>query len=147
VLPDPDVVKSDALVNRGRVEQDVALNRILDRTTEHFAVRNIAITAADHRADALDAEAQIGAGAFDLNAIRFVHEFLERLHARLQFAVVECADIEIEVFESFRAHAGQLRHRGAGPSQHHPFCFPDSLVVHGTHFLRHQLHLLRWNVR
>ena len=54
---------------------------------------------------------------------------LERLHAGLQFAVVERADIEVEILERLGAHAGQLRHRWGRPAQHHPFCFLHALVA------------------
>ena len=50
------------------------LHGILDRAAEDFAVGNVAVAAADDRADALDAEAQVGARAFDLHAVGFVHE-------------------------------------------------------------------------
>ena len=73
-------------------------------------------------------------GTLDFDPIRFVHQSLERLHAGLQFAVIEGADVEIEIFESLRAHPRQLRHRGRRPSQHDPFCFLHSLVVTGRIF-------------
>ena len=120
---EPDVVEPGALINRGRVEEDVALHGILHRAAENFAVGNVAIAAANHRADALDAEAQIGAGPFDFHAIGFVHERLQRFHARLQFPVIERADLEIEILERLRAHAGELRHGRRRPAQAPPILF------------------------
>ena len=81
-------------------------------------------------------------GPFDLDAIGLVHQRLQRLHARLELAVVERADVEVEILERLRAHAGELRHRRRRPAQHDPFRFLHPLVLHRAHFLRDQLHLL-----
>src|ERR1041384_59764 len=63
----PDIVEPRSLINARRVESDVSLDGILYRTTKDFAVRNVAVAAADYGADALDAEAQFGARSPDLH--------------------------------------------------------------------------------
>src|ERR1043165_5191310 len=65
----PNAVEPGSLVNAGGVEEDVALNRIPDRTTENFPVRNVAIAATDNGADILDAEAQVRARPFDFHPV------------------------------------------------------------------------------
>src|SRR5207244_11090565 len=59
---------------------------------KNFAIGNIAITAADHRRNSLDCKTQIGAGAFDFDAIRLFHQPLERFHAGLQLAIIESSE-------------------------------------------------------
>ena len=52
---------------------DVALHGVLHGAGEDFAVGNVADAFALHRADALDAEAQIGAGRSDVDGVGFLH--------------------------------------------------------------------------
>ena len=82
----------------------------LHRTTEDFAIGNVAVAAANDSGDSLDAEAQVRSRPFDFHAIGFFHQRLERFHAGLQFSVIQRADVEIKILERFRAHAGELRH-------------------------------------
>src|SRR5439155_24227607 len=112
----PDPIESGSLVNAWRIKRDVSLNGVFHRATENFAIGNIAIAAADHRWNSLDTETQIGAGTFDLDTVCLLHQPLERLHAGLQFAIVQRAHIEVEVFECLRAHPGKLCHGGSGPA-------------------------------
>src|SRR5205807_8452378 len=108
-------VEADALINTWRIESDLAFDRIFYRTGEDFAVGNIAIASADDRRNPFDAESEIGSRAFDLHAIGFFHQRFKRFHPGLQFSVIQSADFEIEIFESFRAHGGKLRHRRSRP--------------------------------
>src|SRR6266850_6208663 len=55
-------VETNALINCRRVKSDVALNGILDRRGEDFAVRDIAIASTDHRGNSLDPETQVRLG-------------------------------------------------------------------------------------
>ena len=88
----------------------MAFHGIFHRAAENFAIGNIAIATADHSWNSLDTEMQISAGTFDFDMVGFSHQPLERLHAGLQFAIVQCADIEIEIFKRLRAHPGKLCH-------------------------------------
>ena len=43
-----DAVETGPLINGRRVEQDMALDGVFHRATENFAVRNVAVAAADY---------------------------------------------------------------------------------------------------
>ena len=88
----------------------MALHRIFHRAAENFTIGDIAIATADHGWNCLNAETEIDPGAFDFHTVRLFHQPLERLHAGLQFAVIQCADLEIKVFKGLRAHSGKLCH-------------------------------------
>src|SRR6266404_3080077 len=105
-----DAVESCPLIDAWSVKCHVTFDGIFDRTAENFAIGNVAVAAADNGWNSLDTETQIGARAFDVNAVRLFHEPPERLHAGLQFPIVQRAYIEIEVFECLRALSGKLCH-------------------------------------
>ena len=105
-----DSIETDALINARCVEGNVSLNRIFHGTTENLAVGDVAIPPTDHSRNSFDAEAEIGSRSFNLDAICFLHQCLERLHTRSQFAIIQGADFEIKVFESLRAHSSKLSH-------------------------------------
>ena len=88
----------------------MSFHGMFHRRSENFAIGNVAVAAANHCGNSLDAEAKIRLGSFDFDAICFFHQPLQRLHARLQFAVVQRADVEIKIFKCLRAHSGKLRH-------------------------------------
>ena len=52
----PHILEFRPGINRGRVVLDAALHGVLDGTTEHFAVGDVAPAVRQERADALDAE-------------------------------------------------------------------------------------------
>src|SRR5262249_30587748 len=111
-----DTVESGALINARRVKRKLAFHRVFHRSSENFAIRNVAIAAADDSWNSFDTKIQIRAGTLDLDAVRLFHQPLKRLHPGLQFAVVERADIEKEIFKRFGAHPCKLSHRGCWPS-------------------------------
>src|SRR5439155_24351623 len=138
-----DTIESNSLINAGRIKGHMTLYRILHWTAENFAIGDIAITTADYGWNSLDTDTQIGAGTFDLDTVRLFHQPLEHLHAGLKFAIVQRADIEIDVFKCLGAHSGKLRHRRSRPAYDHPLGFFTSLVLHRAHFSADQFHLLR----
>ena len=91
-------------------------------------------------ADALDGEAQVGAGALDLHPVGAAHEVAQRLHARRHAAVVQRADAEVEILERLGAHAGLLGHGGGRPAQHDPLGLVHPVILHRLHQPRDQLH-------
>src|ERR1044071_965325 len=68
---EPDVLELGAGVNRRGVELDDAVHGIFHGRGEDFAVGNVQFAFAGLRADALDAEGQVGAGALEVDAIGF----------------------------------------------------------------------------
>src|SRR3954471_14132765 len=56
---EPNAVEPGSLVNAGRIEEHVTLDRVLDWATENLAVWNVAVAAADNRADIFDAKPQV----------------------------------------------------------------------------------------
>src|SRR6185369_5464169 len=115
---EPDVIERRALMNTGRAKGVVTFNGVFDWTAEDFAIRNVALAPANNGRDPFNAETQIGSRTFDLHPIRFFHESLQRFHARLQLSVIQRANLEKEILESLRAHAGLLCHRRGWPAQH-----------------------------
>src|SRR5262249_16802098 len=111
-----DAVEGGTLINAWRVKGDVAVDRIFHGTAEHFAIGNIAVATADDGWNSLDAEMQISIGPFNLDTIGPFHQALQRFHPWLQFAVIQRADIEKEIFKGFRAHSCKLRHRRTRPA-------------------------------
>ena len=137
-----DAVEVRALVDGRRVERDVALHRILHRTREDLAVGDVVRAAADDGGDALDAETQIGAGTFDLDAVGAFEAFLERGHAGLHLGVIQRADAEEEILECLGAHPGLLGHGGGRPAQHAPARVANPMVEHGLENFHGQSHAL-----
>jgi len=142
-----DVIERGSLVNGGGVESDKALDGLFDRGGEDFAVRDIVSAAAGDGGDVLDRECEIGAGAFDFDAVGAVHEGLEGFHAGLHAGVIQGANIEEEFLEAFGAHAGLLGHRGGGPAQDAPAGFFDAIVENRLELAGEELYLGGWNVR
>jgi DNA-binding transcriptional LysR family regulator len=60
----PDVFKFRSRINRRRVELNHAVHGIFHRAGKHLAVGNVAVALAHFRADALDAEGEVGARDF-----------------------------------------------------------------------------------
>lgn len=77
---------------------------------------------------ALNREARLGIRTRDVDLVGRFHELFHRCHALVHFVVVHCADVEVEVFESFGAHLRKLRHCGVRPAQHNPLCLVDAPV-------------------
>jgi hypothetical protein len=139
-------VEGDALVDGGGVVADDAFDAVFDGGAEDFAVGDVVIAAAGDGFEAFEAEAQIGAGAGDVDVLGFVHELLERVHGGEQGGVVEQADAEEEVLEGLGAHAGLLGHGGRGPAQDDPAAVVDALVLHGAQLGHDHLHFVRGHV-
>ena len=57
---------------------------------------------------------EIGSGAFELHPIGFVHERLERFHARAHAGVVEGADVEKIILKGLGAHLACCAIAGVG---------------------------------
>src|SRR5215208_3773306 len=111
-----DTIESGALINARRVKAELAFHRVFHRSSKNFAIGNVAITTANNSWNSFDTKIQIRAGSLDLDAVRFFHQPLKRFHSGLQFAVVECADIETEIFKRLGAHPCKLSHRWCRPS-------------------------------
>ena len=141
-----DAVEVDALVDRRRVEGDVALHAVAHRAGEHLAVGDVVRAPAGDDADVLDGKAQVRARPGDLDLVRAGHALLERFHAGDHPGVVERADAEVEVLEGFRTHAGLLGHGRGGPAQHAPAGFLDPVVDDRAHELHGEVHLVAGHV-
>jgi hypothetical protein len=136
----PHIVERVALINTGDVEGHMALDAFFNGAGKHFAVGDVAVAATGHGADVFDGEAEVCAGAFEVNLVGAVHERLECGHAGGHAAVVERADFEIEILERRSAHLGLLGHGGRGPAEDDPFGFVDAPVHDRPHFSGDELH-------
>ena len=101
---------------------------------KNFAVGNVAIAAANHGRNSLNAEIEIGAGPF------------QGFHSWLELFVIERADVEVKIFKSLGAHSRKLRHRWRRPAQNTPFGFFHPLVLNRLHFFGDQFHLVHWHI-
>ena len=59
-----------------------------------------------------------------------LHPALQRHHRAGHLAVVQRADVEIQVLEGLGAHAGGLGHAGRRPAQHAPAGLAHAIVEH-----------------
>ena len=107
---------------------------------KNLAVGDVAVAAAGHGADVFNGEAEVGAGAFEVDLVGAVHERFERGHAGGHAAVVERADIEKEILERGGAHLGLLGHGGRGPAEDDPLGFVDAPIHDRPHFSGDELH-------
>ena len=118
--PQLHVRKRHAVIERGRVEPDDAVDRIAHRRGKALAVGDVAVARASHGGDVPDAEAQVGARTREAHAVRAVHAVRQRREGALHLAVIQGAHVEEEVLEGLGAHARLLRHGRRRPAQHHP---------------------------
>ena len=89
------------------------------------------MSAAFHRAYALDGEGEIGVFCHNTHFIGLIHQINQRIHRFVHLAVVKAAHVEEVVLEGFRAHAGELAHAFGGVAQDHPArLFDADIVVH-----------------
>ena len=107
-----DGVEGDALIDGGGVVGDVAFDGVFDGGGEDLSVRDVVVAAGGEGGDAFDGEAEVGAGAGDVDLVGGFHELFEGVHGGDEGLVVEEADLEVEVLEGFGAHAGLLGHGG-----------------------------------
>ena len=61
-----------------------------------------------------------------MNLVGFGHEFFERSHGFSKFAIIQGANIEVEILEGVGAHLGLLSHRRGRPAQNDPLGFGHS---------------------
>ena len=123
-----DIFIGKALFLRRRVVGHDAVHGLLDRSGVDFAVRDVAFAGAFDGRDVLDGEGQVCAGAFDLDFVRAIHEIHQGVHGMIHLAVIQCADVEIEVLKGFQAGVGQLCHRVVRVAENDPFCLVDPVV-------------------
>ena len=104
------------------------LTEVFNRAGEDFAIGNIAVAFAHLGADAFDAEGRSVPGPLMWTRSALFMRRSSGTMARAILAVIHGADIEIEIFESFGAHAGGLGHAWRGPAQGRTsgFCSRDN---------------------
>ena len=115
-----DILKLKALIDAWGVVSNAAVDAVADGGCINFAVRDVAVTCAGDCFLSLDGEGDVSILCCDTHFVRALHQRDERLHSFVHFAVIEVADIEIEVLKGTRAFAGELCHRGVGIAKNDP---------------------------
>ena len=106
-----NVFKGKALENGRGIVGQCSVDGISDRGGINLAVRNIHVAGAFDGRNVLNGEGQICSRTFDVNFIRFIHQFDERRHGFAHFFIIEAADVKIKVLKGFQALIVELGHR------------------------------------
>ena len=123
-----DVAELLAIVKRGSIVLDNALDAPLHRRRIDFAVGNVHVAAARHRGNPLDAEADVGTLRNEAHLVGLVHEVDEALRRLAHLGIIGQAGLEIEVLERLGAHLRALSHGGVRPAEHAPPCLVHAVV-------------------
>ena len=109
-----------AVLQRGRVVADHAVDALAHGRGVHLAVGDVQPARALDRGHPLDGEGEVRAGRDDAHAVRALHQRHERIHRPVHFGIVEAADVEEEILERLGAHIRHLRHGGRRVAQDDP---------------------------
>ena len=108
---------------------DIAVYGISDGRGINFSVGDIPLSRTFYRADTFYAKAEVGVLCDDPDAVGLVHNGFQLVHRPVHFAVIQSANVKIELFKGVCGHPCLFRHTFGGIAQHHPLGFVDAQFV------------------